>query len=624
MPLALPSLGAAAVAAQRTLRRFPLVLAAAALAAAASVLTIEDVGPDALHVRLILTASLGIPLFLAAALLAERQPRRAAAQIALGAVGIVLLAGFFAGWPHWSEPVRLGRFFQLGVAFHLLVVFAPFAGRDGRNAFWQWSRVLLERAIVAAVFTGTLFLGLVLALAALDKLFGVDVPPTAYPRVWAVIAFVFNTWFFLGGVPEDPAALEERRDYPAVLRIFAQYALVPLVSVYLVILTLYLGKVVVTWDWPSGWIGWLVSGVASAGIFALLLVHPIIDDPEQRWIATFARQFWIGVLPSVVMLWLALYQRVHQYGITERRYFLILLSLWLAALAVYYGVTRSRNIRLIPISLCVGALLTIAGPWGAYAVSEGSQVGRLRATLERNGMFAGATVRAPARAVSAEDRAEISAAARYLLETHGSGAIAPWFADTSARRVVRAAGERGRESWDQADRWADTIVTRLGVAYVSRAAARMGANYTNYSAPVATELSVRGFDYLLTIGEAAKGQPDSGFHATWSHRPLAVRVVRAGDTLVVVPLDSMLIRLRARDAQRPRQAAAAPGPGGPGAGGPGRPRAVVEPRSELFIADAESPAARARVYVGGITVKDSAGTRRVESVTGRVLLALKR
>ena len=40
---------------------------------------------------------------------------------------------------------------------------------------------------------------------------------------------------------------------------FAQYTLVPLVSMYLVILTLYFGKVVVTWDWPQGWIGYLVS-----------------------------------------------------------------------------------------------------------------------------------------------------------------------------------------------------------------------------------------------------------------------------------------------------------------------------------------------------------------------------
>jgi hypothetical protein len=437
-----------------------------------------------------------------------------------------------------------------------------------------------------------------------------------------VIAFVFNTWFFLGGVPSDPAALEERRDYPVVLRVFAQYALVPLVSVYLVILTLYLGKVVVMWDWPSGWIGWLVSGVAAAGIFAILLVHPIADDPEQRWVATFARQFWLAIIPSIVMLWLALYQRVHQYGITERRYFLIVLSLWLAGLAVYYGVTRAKAIRIIPVSLCVVALLTLAGPWGAYGVSEGSQVGRLRATLERNGMFAGGTVRAPAREVSTEDRAEISAVARYLIETHGTAAIAPWFADTSARRAVLAAGERGRGSSDQADRWADTVATRVGVAYVSRAAARMGANYTNFSTPDPATLDIRGFDYVLTIGEKSASAADSALRATWSRHPLQVRVLRSRDTLVVVPLDSMLTRLRARNAGRPgRPAMMMRGPGGLRVQ---TPRSVVEPRSELFVVEGESRLARARVYVRALTEKDSAGTRRIERLTGRVLLALKR
>src|SRR5262249_46851893 len=159
--------------------------------------------------------------------------------------------------------------------------------------------------------------------------------------------------------------------------------LVPLVSVYLVILTVYLGKVLITRDWPSGWIGWLVSGVGTAGILTLLLVHPVAQDPAEKWVAAFARSFWLAVLPAIVMLWLAIWQRVRQYGITEPRYFLVVLSLWLAGLAVYYSITRSRQIRTIPASLGAVALLTFAGPWGAYSVSVGSQVGRLRALLER-------------------------------------------------------------------------------------------------------------------------------------------------------------------------------------------------------------------------------------------------
>ena len=617
MSFALPSLGTAIAGAQRALRRFPLVILAAALAAAAGVLMTDDLGPEWAHARLLATASLGIPLFIAFALLAERQARRGLAALLLGVLGLAVLAGFFAGWPRWSDTVRFGRYVQLSAAFHLLVVFVSFVRTGRLNAFWQFNRVLLERAILAAVFSGTLFLGLALALAALDKLFGVDVPSSAYGRVWMLIAFLFNTWFFVGGVPGEPLALEERHDYPAVLRIFAQYALVPLVSIYLVILTVYLVKVVFTWHWPSGWIGWLVSGVAGAGILSLLLVYPIADDPEQRWIGTFARRFWIAVMPSIVMLWLAIWQRVHQYGITERRYFLIVLSLWLAAMAVYHAVTRSRDLRVIPVSLCVLTLLTLAGPWGAYAVSRGSQVGRLHAALERNGMLEGGAVRAPAKEPSAEDRAEISSVVRYLVETHGTGAIAPWFADTAARRVVLAAGVRGREDWVALERWSDTVATRMGIAYVRREEARAGARTASYAAPDVPQLPVRGFDYELPIREKALALPDSVYQAVWAADPLALRVVRGRDTLAVLPLDSMVARLRAREVR------SAPRPAAPGA--PVAPAAAPPtPRAELFVADGEGRGLRARAFVRFIQEKDSAGVRRVTELTGRVLLALKR
>jgi hypothetical protein len=362
--------------------------------------------------------------------------------------------------------------------------------------------------------------------------------------------------------------------------------------------------VVITWDWPNGWIGWLVSGVAGAGILTILLVSPIADEPDQRWIATFSRQFWFAVIPSIVMLWLALYQRVHQYGITERRYFLIALSLWLAGLAVYYAVTRSRNIRVIPASLCVASLVTFAGPWGAYALSEGSQVGRLRATLERDSVLADGRVHRPAGEVSAADRTEISAVVRYLLETHGTGAIAPWFADSSAHRVVVAAGRFGRGSWRATDRWARLVVSRMGVAYVDRTAARTGGRRTSFTAADPSQLPIRGFDYLLPIRDSARAEPDSVCQAVWSPEPPVLRIVRGTDTLLTLPLDSLLAQVRAIEGRR------APYPAG-------------VPAVRLVI-EGESRTARAVAYVRHVAETDTAGTRRLDALTGRVLVAVRR
>ena len=530
----LPSLGTVIDAARGVLRRFPLVLAAAALAALAAILTNEDLGPAWLHDRLLAAATLGIPLSLALKLFAEQRRWPLGARAALGAVATAALAGVWAAWPHWSDAARFMRYAQLTVTFHLLVAFLPFAALDRPGAFWQYNRALFMRALAAAASSLTMFAGLSLALVALNKLFGVDVPEEGYFRLWSVIAFVVSTAVFLGGVPEDLEALEQHTDYPAGLRVFAQYTLLPLVSVYLVILTLYLGKVVVTWDWPSGWIGWLVSGVAAGGILALLLVHPLAGRDDQKWVGLFARDFWRAILPAVVMLWLALYQRVHQYGITEPRYVLLVLSLWLFGVAIWYVVTRSKGIRVIPASLCVVALLSYAGPWGASAVSERSQMGRLRALLVKNGALAGDSLRPPRQPVATAEAREISAVVRYLVTHHGAERLAPWIGDSLARQ---AAAGRGIGSERM-------VVKALGFDYATGWA---GIGVDGFSFNVASRgaLPVAGYDVLLRLRsrEDSVAGPDE-LKAMLDGKRNVVRVTRGAELIIEVPLDSMLRRLR--------------------------------------------------------------------------------
>jgi len=537
MRLELPSLGAVLDVALGTAKRFPLVLAAAFLAATSAILNFEDLGPDALHDRLLAAATLGLPLLTALTLFGERFAQRPGARALVGLVGIAALAGVYLAWPGWSDELRFARYAQLTVAFHLSAAFLPFVGRDRPNAFWQYNRTLFVRANAAGASSATLWAGLALALAAVHTLFNVDVPEQGYFRLWAVMAFVVTTWFFLGGVPRDLEALEEQREYPPVLRVFAQYTLVPLVAVYLVILTLYLGKVVVTWDWPSGWIGWLVSGVATAGVLALLLVHPIADQPDQKWVRTFARDFWIAMLPAVVMLWLALYQRIHQYGVTEPRYFLLALSVWLFAVAAYYALTRSGRIRAIPASLCVVTLLTFAGPWSAYSVSARSQAGRLRGLLERNGVLVGGRLQRPARPVPADDLGEISAVARYLVRTHGVSRLAPLLGDPLVRRVGVGRG-RGEAQ-------VRIVVQALGVEYVRSWGGEGRDSDFSFAASVRGALPATGYDVLLHVrapDDTTAGTDE--LTAVLVPASRTVRLARGRETLLVLPLDSMLAGVR--------------------------------------------------------------------------------
>jgi hypothetical protein len=465
-------------------------------------------------------------------------------------IGTAAAAAAFLAWLHvagtgWSNAVVSTRYVQLAFAFHLLVAVLPYIGRGTLRGFWQYNRILFLRFLLATLYAAVLFAGLSVALLALDQLFGVDVDGDAYVRLWLALAFVFHPWFFLAGVPRDLDALDSLEDYPIGLKVFAQFVLVPLVTVYVIILTAYLVRVVATTTWPSGWIGWLVSSVAAAGTLALLLVHPIREREDARWVDAYARWFYVVLLPSIAMLLMAVGLRIGQYGITEQRYFLLTLSIWLAAIAVYYGITGSRNIRIIPVSLCFLALLSFTGPWSAYSVSRRSQASRLEEILERNGMLADAELRPPSSPVSLDDRREISATVRYLMHTHGTKSLArvhptlPAFAPDST-------GWSAARNVD--DNRVAAVVEALGIDYVNPWQSTVTAGrpfhiWTDETSPI----DVSGFDVLARVSLNDSAHIPVGAD-TLRFTPVETGVVRVswqGGDVGTVRIDSLIAALPA-------------------------------------------------------------------------------
>lgn len=490
----LPSIEAVVAGARAAAVRFPMVVVAAAVATVAGFIVAGNGTGESFELRLMFTALLGLPLFLAIRLWGERRSWRRRSVAAADLIGLAGLGAFLAAWPIWSETVAFTRWFQLAVGLHLLVAVLPYLLVDEFNGFWQYNRSLLLRFLTAALFSLVLFLGLSVALLAVDNLLGLEVADESYARLWFLLAFLFNTWYFLAGVPDDFERLERSRDYPGLLKVFAQYILVPIVALYLVILTIYLVKILVTREWPSGWIGYLVSSVSVLGILALLLVHPVRDREENRWINTYARWFFLALIPSIAMLLMAVWKRIDQYGVTERRYFLVVLAVWLAAAATYYTVTRSKNIKLIPATLCAIAFLTFLGPWSAYSVSRASQVDRLAGLLETHEILVEGSVRPTSGAIPFEDRREVSAILRYLIETHGTESLQPWFGEPLAR-IDTIGGTAPADGRGRVDERARLLADHLGVAYVSRYQVPEAGHFNFFAQAEDRALTVSGFEH---------------------------------------------------------------------------------------------------------------------------------
>lgn len=492
----LPSLDQLRVSAAAVARRFPEVVLCAAVAGCAGVAAVDS-EPDAPWWGLMRTAGLGLPLFFTLTLLGERHGWGVRVRWLATALGAALLLGLHHHLDPWVDEALAQRYGHLTVTLHLAVSVVPYVAVAEPYGFWQYNRALLFRFLLATLYSGVLFAGLALALAAIDNLLGVEIPDAHYGRLFFMIAWCFHPVFFLAGVPSDFGELERSRHYPAALRILSVYVMLPLVAVYVTILTLYLGKIVVTGTWPSGWTGYLVSSLAAAGIFSLLVVHPERIAREQGWIDRYALSFWIAIVPAAVMVLLALWQRIEQYGITERRYLLGVLAVWLAVIALHRVITRTRDIRAVPLTLAVIGAVTFAGPWSAYAVAEHSQAGRVAAILATRGVLGeGRGVGPGTVEIPYEEWEQVEEAVAYLVDNHGVSSVERWY-EAEGTGITGLAGVEDR----------DERVERVMAALRVRPGPREGPvdiEAGDRGAPLSTE----GFDLVIVASETGSAEVD--------------------------------------------------------------------------------------------------------------------
>ena len=427
--------------------------------------------------RMIYGCYLTMLLTIAATVFAEVKGLRIVFKVCLLVLALLLGFVIYFTLPEASSP-RFIRILILGLAIHWLIAVIPYARPDsGPNGFWDYNRKLFLRSLQTMLYTGTLYLGATLALLAIDHLFGVDVNTRVYENVWWFLACTFSTVFFLAGFPRVFVQPESIDDYPRGLKVFTQFVLLPLVTIYLVILYAYLFKIIFTAHWPSGWVSWLVLGFAVAGIFALLLIYPLRKEEANLWINSYARFFYLALFPLIVLLWIAIWKRIQAYGVTEWRYYVMVLGIWLAVMAGYFVFSVRKDIRLIPASLCLLALLTLWGPWSASVVSLDAQRGRLQGILEKNGLFAGGKVQRAKADPSLEDRKAISSIVSYLIDMHGIRVLQPWFVNNldSLKHDSQVLGYGEMQDWQKPR----AVLALMNVSYADKYETIVTARWIN-------------------------------------------------------------------------------------------------------------------------------------------------
>lgn len=315
-----------------------------------------------------------------------------------------------------------------GVSVSTMII-APLvlAKRTKGTDLWQFTREVVIAICIAFLTSGILFAGISIALSSIGVLFKISFPAEVYRDVWAFFACIVAVLVFTSNLPDLKNLTHEpnNENFPKDIRILAGKILFPLVGLYFLILNSYTLKILITQSWPSGVVSWMISGFSVFGLVVFFALYPLYRT--NNFYRKSFNIFFVSLIPQVIVLYWAVYLRFSEYGITENRLFLLIFGLWLLWFALYFLISKKKNLLAPFIVLAVGGFLLVSMPYNVFSITQASQLKRFEKILSSEGVIVDGKYQ-EGKIVTTDDAKQQSVEILYYLsDTHGLKKLKVWF-----------------------------------------------------------------------------------------------------------------------------------------------------------------------------------------------------
>jgi len=397
-----------------SIRRFPVTIAFSAVVVIMGIVQLhcDNISENSrtFLTRLQMILAMGIPLSLSIKIFFERfRIIKSYFKALTYLVGAVFLILYYFMLLKEINLVSGTRYAAVNIALCLCFIFIPYLFKI--KNFEMYVIKLFTRFIITFVYSGVMYGGICAIIFAINKLLGVPVSEKIYLDTLFIVAGIFGTCFFLAGIPAIDEELD-KNNYPVILKILVLYIVIPILSIYTLILYIYFAKILVTRQWPSGLVSNLVLWYSMIGIAVLFFISPIKD--LVKWVKHFI--FWFSkiILPLIAMMFISMGIRLSAYGITENRYYVLIMGVWIAAIMIYISSKKNTRNIILPVSLAIIAVLSVMGPWSSFSVSEFSQNKRLESILTKYDMIENNTIIKTKTELPDTDKTEITQIISYF------------------------------------------------------------------------------------------------------------------------------------------------------------------------------------------------------------------
>lgn len=360
--------------------------------------------------------------------------------LAVAAAAVAGLLGYFA-------VIFETQYLFLFAALVPLVMIAPFLhDRARQGALWLFNLRFGLAALLAAVVALAFAAGLSAIVGALDFLFGVSVSNT-YEHIWATALALVGPLYGLSLMPRDVVEEVDIEAQKGTLlergvSVLVNYVLVPVIVIYALILHAYAVKIILEQALPKGNVAVMVSVFAVGGTGAWLIAWPWRDKGTKLLRLFMRGWFWLTIVPAILLA-VAIWRRIADYGVTPDRYGIAVIAVWVAAVTAYLALRRNRaDMRVILGAMAVLLLVGSAGPFGANGLTITTQMARLQQLLIGNGLLKDGKAISPSSRPAQEVVTEGYSMIYTLREAGGLERLRPWFAD-DAKNPFKA----GTDGW---------------------------------------------------------------------------------------------------------------------------------------------------------------------------------
>ncbi len=243
----------------------------------------------------------------------------------------------------------------------------------------SYGRNILDTVInVAAGFIiGAMLVAIVeIIIASVNFLFDLDLEDKWFTDPMAFIAFVVIPLLCCSFVTKN----SHKESNGIILKIFIDYILSPALVIYTAILYIYIARIALRWELPNGGVAYIVAIFMTVG----LVCHLFRLLVEKRHFEWFYKAFPFIAIPPLILLWIGVFRRIGEYGLTEVRVYLICLALLLTIFTAMLVKDKTRNFQLMTLILALSAILFTYIP-GIRAKDFGirSQKARLEKVLPK-------------------------------------------------------------------------------------------------------------------------------------------------------------------------------------------------------------------------------------------------